>query len=210
MRHAGSVRSIAWLLAVAAVGFAAVLLLDGTDAPATPADAATLTSPPEQGAGAQSPEPPAATPLWSSVDEADVDDPPPYAPQWATEGRVLVRVAPAAEAAGGWRVGDRVRLPLPQLGVVYESVIDELDVGPGPSVSALGKVVGNDGRRRRFVVTVGPAHVFAYIDTPSGPHELTGDTEFGWLLPSSSMMAGFDFSEPDYIPPERWGEPETP
>ena len=152
----------------------------------------------------------AADPLWSAVDEADVDPLPRYAPEWSTEGRVLVRVTEAANAAGGWRVGDRLKLPLPQLGVVYQPRIEQLDAGPGPSISALGKIAGDDGNRRRFVVTVGPVHVFAYIDTPRGPYELSGGTEFGWLLPSSSMMAGFDFSKPDYILPARPGAPATP
>ena len=147
------------------------------------------------------PNAPAVAPLWSVADEARVTPLPPFAPEWSTAGRVLVRVTGAANAAGAWRVGDRVTLPLPQLDVVYEPRIEQLDTGPGPSISALGKVLGDDGTRRRFVVTVGPVHVFAYVDTPRGPYELSGNREFGWLLPSSSMMAGFDFSEPDYILP---------
>ena len=160
--------------------------------------------------GATDPESASVAPLWSPVDEADVDRLPRYAPRWSPEGRVLVRVAEAGRAAGGWQVGDRLTLPLPQLGVVYRPAIEKLDVGPGPSVSALGKILGDDGRRRRFVVTVGPAHAFAYIDTPRGPYELTGDAELGWLLPSSRMMAGFDFSEPDYILPGRRGPAASP
>ena len=202
-------RVLALLAIMVAAGGLGLLLLDGpelSDAPvpipprppAEPSTAPASPTPPESAAG--------DAPLWSPTDEADVENPPGYAPQWSTEARVLVRVTAAVEAAGRWRVGDRVTLPLPQLGMAYESVIDELDIGPGPSISALGQAVGEDGRRRRFVVTVGPAHAFAYIDTPRGPYELVGDTEYGWLLPSSSMMAGFDFSEPDYILPERLGE----
>lgn len=56
-----------------------------------------------------------------------------------------------------------------------------------------------DGRRRRVVVTVGPGRTFAYVDTAGGPYELVGDGKWGWLLPSSSMMAGVDFAEPDYV-----------
>ena len=157
--------------------------------------------------GATDPDSASVAPLWSPVDEGDVDRLPRYAPGWSPEGRVLVRVTEAARAAGGWQVGDRVTLPLPQLGVVHRSAIEKLRIGPGPSVSALGMVLGDDGRRRRFVVTVGPAHVFAYIDTRRGPYELTGDAELGWLLPSSSMMAGFDFSKPDYVLPGAGGSP---
>lgn len=145
---------------------------------------------------------PADTPLWQALDESAVPTLPDYAPEWSTEDRVLVRTSPAMAAAGGWRVGDRITLPVPQLGAVYSPLIDEIDDGPGGSRSVLGMVRGDDGRDRRYVVTVGPAHVFAYIDTPQGPYELSGGRELGWLLPTSSMMAGFDFSEPDYILPE--------
>ena len=162
----------------------------------------------EQAPPAQPPTPePAAltstdTPLWQALDESAVPTLPDYAPEWSTEDRVLVRTSPAMAAAGGWRVGDRITLPVPQLGAVYRPLIGEIDDGPGGSRSVLGMVRGDDGRDRRYVVTVGPAHVFAYIDTPRGPYELSGGRELGWLLPTSSMMAGFDFSEPDYILPE--------
>ena len=55
------------------------------------------------------------------------------------------------------------------------------------------------------MVTVGPASLFAYIDTPVGSYELLGGKDFGWLLPTSSMMAGWDFSQPDYILPDEGG-----
>ena len=51
-------------------------------------------------------------------------------------------------------------------------------------------------------MTVGPTRVFAYVDTPLGPYELVGDTRLGWLLPTSSMLAGWDYQKPDYIVPE--------
>ena len=202
--------------AVVVVALLATLFLPDSD-PATEPEPAPgeAPRPPRQGdaSGTGSPaEPAGATDdaaLWSEADEAAVHALPHYAPEWSTEGRVLVRVTEAADAAGSWRVGDRIALPLPQLGVVYRPLIERLDVGPGPSVSALGKVEGDDGRRRRWVVTIGPAHAFAYIDTPRGPYELMGDIEYAWLLPSSSMMAGFDFSEPDYIVPGPWGAPDA-
>ena len=142
------------------------------------------------------------TPLWQALDENAVPRLPDYAPEWSTEGRVLVQTSAAMEAAGGWRVGDRLTLPVPQLGALYRPLIDEIDDGPGGARSVLGMVRGDDGRDRRYVVTVGPAHVFAYVDTPNGPYELSGGRELGWLLPTSSVMAGFDHSEPDYILPE--------
>ncbi|MYE84044.1 MAG: hypothetical protein F4X36_19805 [Gammaproteobacteria bacterium] len=173
----------------------------GTHAPADKPPAV------ERAPSAQPPPEPAAptstdTPLWQALDESTVPTLPDYAPEWSTEDRVLVRTSPAMAAAGGWRVGDRITLPVPQLGAIYRPLIEEIDDGPGGSRSVLGMIRGDDGRDRRYVVTVGPAHVFAYIDTPRGPYELSGGRELGWLLPTSSIMAGFDFSEPDYILPE--------
>ena len=147
----------------------------------------------------------ALTPLWRVVDERTTTAKPAYADEWSEEGRVLVDVSGATYEARTWRVGDRVAIALPQLGEVYESTIDRIDEGPGHSRSVRGLIVGADGQRRRVVVTVGPGRVFAYIDTEDGPYELVADARIGWLLPSSSMMAGIDFSKPDYLLPERRG-----
>ena len=135
-------------------------------------------------------------PLWHEVDETAVVPLPDYAEEWSELGRALVRLSGAAAAAGGWRPGDRLGLPVPQLETVCEAVIEEVDDGPGLSRAAVAAV--RDGSQdRRVVVTVGPAHTFAYIDTPKGSYELLAGREFGWLLPSSSMQARFDFSKSD-------------
>ena len=140
--------------------------------------------------------------LWRAVDEGSVGRLPFFADDWSPEGRVLVRVAGASAAAQAWQVGDRLTIPLPQTGETYRPVIDEIDDGPGYSRAALAKMLDADGHPRRVVVTVGPTSMFAYIDTPEGTFELIAGSEYGWLLPTASMMAGFDFSEPDYILPD--------
>ena len=179
-----------------------------SETPGTPRDAPAEMSrtaapaDPDVSPGPTAPTAPTDPPLWEPVDENGVRPLPEYAPEWSTEGRVLVRTDAALAAAGGWRVGDRLTLPVPQLGAVYRPLIEEIDDGPGGARSALGMVRGDDGRERRYVVTVGPIHVFAYVDTPAGPYELMGGERHGWLLPTSSMMAGFDHSEPDYILPD--------
>ena len=148
--------------------------------------------------------------LWRVVDEHAAAVKPSYPADWSEAGRALVDVSDAAATAIGWQVGDRVSMLLPQLGASYEGGIERIDEGLGYSRSARGWATGADGRERRFVVTVGPTRVFAYIDTVEGPYELVADTRLGWLLPSSSMLAGIDFNEPDYIIPERPSEPEGP
>lgn len=146
------------------------------------------------------PDPP--TPLWRLVDGASAVSRPPYPSEWSEAGRALVDVSAAAAAASAWQVGDRVSMQLPQ-GPPYEGRIDRIDEWPGHSRAVRGLATAAGGPPRRFVVTVGPARVFAYLDTAEGPYELVADTRSGWLLPSSSMIAGFDYSKPDYIIPQR-------
>ena len=125
------------------------------------------------------------SPLWVKVDETTVASPPPFAVEWSTEGRLLVRISSFTQIARSLRVGDWLALPVPQLGVTYRSVIEEIDDGPGAR-AFLGRIDAPE-RPRRFVLTVGPNSVFAYIDTPHGPYELLADRFHGWLVPSSSL-----------------------
>ena len=106
-------------------------------------------------------------------------------------------------AAPTWQVGDPLTIDLPPLGKRFESTIERIDQDPARySRSIRALVVDDNGHDRRLVMTVGPTRVYAYVDTAVGPFELVGDTRLGWLLPSSSMMASWDFSKPDYILPE--------
>ncbi|MYD97962.1 MAG: hypothetical protein F4X98_11330 [Gammaproteobacteria bacterium] len=138
--------------------------------------------------------------LWTAVGEGTVADLPRYAPEWSVEARVLVSVSDVAAAAPNWRIGDTLALPIPQIGATYRPVIEEIDDAVGAR-AVLGWISGDDGRRRLFVVTVGPMNLFAFIDTPQGSYELLADHRYGWLLPSSSMKAGWDYSEPDFTLP---------
>ena len=137
--------------------------------------------------------------LWHAVDERTAAEKPPYDAHWSEAGRALVDVTGLVSEAETWRVGQRMAFALPQLGGIYESTIERIDHGPGRSVSVRGLVLGADGRQRRVVVTAGPARVFAYVDTEQGSYELFGDRRLGWLLPSSSLMAGVHSSPTDYV-----------
>ncbi|MCZ0941865.1 MAG: hypothetical protein OXJ53_02280 [Gammaproteobacteria bacterium] len=137
-------------------------------------------------------------PLWRTIAPAALGALPPYEKNWSKEGRALVRMTTALEAARALDVGDMLTLSVPQLGEVRTSTIDEVSQGVGAR-SLLGLAEWADGRPQRWVVTVGPASLFAWIDTPAGPHELAIRDQYGWLLPSHNKMAGIDFSEPDYF-----------
>ena len=140
--------------------------------------------------------------LWRPVDGRSVGSLPPFEESWSKQGRVLVDVSAAVSAAPTWRVGDRLAVDLPQLGQRFESAIDRITEGSDGSRSVRGLIVEDDGRERRLVVTVGPTRVFAYIDTSLGSYELIADSRMGWLLPTSSLLASWDFSRSDVVMPE--------
>lgn len=164
-------------------------------------EGATGSEPSAEPGLADSPEADEATgSLWVEVDESTVAMLPPYSGNWSTEGRALVEV-PVTDWLWAAQVGDRLSLPVPQLGTTFRSVVDEIDEDVGAR-ALVGTITGSDGYRHRSVVTVGPTSLFAYIDTSMGTYEFAIDLtqhEHGWLVPTSSMLAGWDFSEPDYF-----------
>lgn len=137
-------------------------------------------------------------PLWRPIDEASIGALPPYGEGWSKEGRALVRMSADLAATGALREGDRLTLSVPQLGEVRSSAVEEVSHGAGAR-SLLGRAAWGDGRARRWVVTVGSDSLFAWIDTPAGPHELAIRGRYGWLLPSVNKKAGLEFSKPDYF-----------
>ena len=139
-------------------------------------------------------------PLWTQIDESTLAVLPPYAEDWSAEGRALVEVSDT-DRLWTLQVGELLALPVPQLGTTYQAVVEEIDQGAGAR-ALVGTITGSDGNRRRSVVTIGPASLLAFIDTPNGTYEFEIEFdrhEHGWLVPSSSMLAGWDFSEPDYF-----------
>ena len=152
------------------------------------------------------------TSLWRVVDERTAGGPIPNFPSdWSRAGRALVDVSATVRMAPNWRTGSGFRIDVPQLGKRYDATIERIDQGiDGRSRAVRGMAVDGTGQGRRFVVTVGPMHVLAYLDTAAGPYELVGNNRLGWLLPTSSMMAGWDFSEPDCLLPDREGVPDGP
>lgn len=152
---------------------------------------------------------PPADEVWRAVDERSAGALPPFDETWSRERRVLVDVSAAVSAAPTWRVGDKLALDLPQLGQRFESAIERITEGADGSRSFRGMIVEDDGLARRWVVTVGPTRVFAYVDTSLGSYELIADSRTGWLLPTSSLLAGWDFGETDVVLPEpEWTVPD--
>ncbi len=135
--------------------------------------------------------------LWRVADAAAEADAPAY--KEVVRDRVLVRLS---DVAGRWRVGDQITIPIPQLGQVYNPVVERIERAPGGNQSLIGTLLENAGQRYRFVVTVGPKHTFAHLGTPQGSYELVANTELGWLMPTANMDQHVDYSKPDYFIPE--------
>ena len=141
-------------------------------------------------------------PLWGLADLAAVPDPPPYPDAWSKDGRALVRLAGDLAETRALGVGDRLSLAVPQIGAAAEALVEAAEGPPeARTLSGLARLGG--GRERRWVVTVGQQSLFAWLDTPQGVFELAvrnGRRE-GWMVPARSRLAGFDFSQPDYVLP---------
>ena len=140
---------------------------------------------------------PASAALWQIVDEASVAELPAY--KEVVEDRALVRVTGGAD---GWRVGQRIAVPVPQLGELYTPVVERIEAGPSGVRSYVGTLTEDAGRAFRFTITTGPGNTFAHLSTPHGTYELVATGELGWLMPTANMDQHVDYSVPDFVYPD--------
>ena len=135
--------------------------------------------------------------LWQPVALADVapGDIPAY--KEVVAGRVLVRFA---DPLGGWAVGDRFAVAIPQLNARYAPTVDRIARGPGDIRTYAGTLHTDDRRDYGYVLTVSDRNTFAHLSTPFGLYEVVGDDRFGWLMPTANMDQHRDLSVPDYRP----------
>lgn len=139
--------------------------------------------------------------LWTAIDEASVTEVPAY--KEVVQDRALVRIA---DVSGGWRVGQRIAVPIPQLNEIFTPVIERVQPGPSGTRAYIGTLTMAEGRAHRFTITVGPGNTFAHLSTPLGTYELVATGELGWLMPTANMDRHVDHSLPDFAYP---GEPPS-
>lgn len=142
----------------------------------------------------------APTALWQIVDESTVTELPVY--REVVEGRVLIQIT---DAAGGWSVGQRIAVPIPQLDETYTPVVERIVPGPSGVRSHVGTLTEDSGHAYRFTITTGPRNTFAHLSTPHGTYELVATGELGWMMPTVNMDRHVDYSIPDYVIPEEEG-----
>ena len=168
------------------------------DSPVVPGDeSATQTNAPSEASAGQEPAQTDIAALWTPIDEGSVTDLPAY--KEVVQDRVLVRIA---DVPGGWRVGQRIAIPIPQLNEVFTPVIERIQTGPNSTRSYIGTLTGVAGSVHRFTITVGPRNTFAHLPTPDGTYELVATGELGWLMPTANMDRHVDYSVPDFVFPE--------
>ena len=144
----------------------------------------------------------AANTAWVPVDVGAVkpDQVPVY--KEVVEGRVLVTLKPDMWT---WDVGEQISIEVPQIGKMYESVIERVETGLGVNRSYIGRLIDDD-HPYTFVITIGERNAFAHLGTPEGSYELVGNTEFAWLMPTVNMDQHVDYSKPDYYIPRENGD----
>ena len=141
--------------------------------------------------------------LWTVIDEESVTEVPAY--KEMVQDRALVRIV---DIPGGWRVGQRIAVHIPQLNQTFTPVIERIQSAYGAH-SYVGTLTMVANRAHRFTITVGPRNTFAHLSTPSGTYELLATGELGWLMPTINMDQHVDYAVPDYVVPEepRYFEP---
>ena len=102
----------------------------------------------------------------------------------------------------GFAEGDVVRLFIPQEGQRYEGPVQEvMTTGAGNRV--LTGFLGPPEQRQRFIFTVGESQTFGTIQTAQGRYQLETRGGSGRIISVSKINEKLDFSQPDYVIPER-------
>ena len=199
-------RTVALALALALVALTALIAYLGPGQPETHREAAGASA----GAPARTPAGPQGVPApagvagpnvenaWVVLDPESVDELPPY--KEVVAGRALVRVSEVLRLGMG---GGRIALHVPQLGTVFEGIVERAETDAYGNISYIGLLSEAGGGNFRFIITAGARNTFAHIGTSRGTYELVAGSELGWLMPTAGMDRHIDYSKPDYIIPEQ-------
>lgn len=111
----------------------------------------------------------------------------------------------ALEDLSAVSVGDRLSLFIPQEGRVHEGEVSDVSTTGAGNRVITGFVDGT----HRFIFTVGEFQTFATIQTAAGRYQMETRGGSGRIISVATINAGLDFSQPDYVIPER-KEPVQP
>lgn len=95
--------------------------------------------------------------------------------------------------------GDDIALFVPHEDSVHEGLITDVSTTPSGNRVITGFLDG----RHRFVFTVGQFQTFGTIQTQAGRYQLEARDGTGRIVSVKSINESLDFSQPDYIIPEK-------
>ena len=102
----------------------------------------------------------------------------------------------------GLGVRDQIAIYIPQEDSEYQGTVSDVNVTAAGNQVIVGHLV-DQGREYRFVFTVGAKQTFGTLHTPAGRYQLETREGVGRIISTATINQGLDFSQPDYVIPER-------
>ena len=151
------------------------------DIPATKADSARDKFPPRRTQQA-----------WFKT--ANVDIPSATPNQELPKDSVYVRVS---DTYRQWLLGTPVEIYIPQTDVTYTGIVDRIEPDGFGNTTIYAAPKPEDSIFQRLILTYNHKNTLAYVSTREGGFEMTASSEFGLLIPSSSLRIAKDPTIPD-------------
>lgn len=98
--------------------------------------------------------------------------------------------------------GDAISLYVPQEDASYQGQVSDSNLTEAGNRVLTGRLQTAE-RDYRFVFTVGRFQTFGTFYTPKGSYQLETRDGVGRIVSGATIREGLDFSEPDYVLPER-------
>ena len=151
------------------------------DVPITKADSARDKFPPRR-----------TQQVWFTA--ADVEVPSSIPDHELPKDAVYVRVS---DNYRQWLLGTPVEIYIPQSDSTYAGFVDRIEPDGFGNTTIYAEPGPEDSVFQRLILTYNHKNTLAYVSTREGNFELTASSEFGLLIPSSSLQIAKDPTIPD-------------
>lgn len=156
-------------------------VLPAMDIPATKADSAKDKFPPRRTQQA-----------WFMT--ANVEIPSAIPDHELPDDSVYVRVS---DTYRQWLLGTPVEIYIPQSDSTHTGFVDRIEPDGFGNTTIYAEPGSEDSVFQRLILTYNHKNTLAYVSTKEGNFELTASSEFGLLIPSSSLQIAKDPTIPD-------------
>ena len=96
-----------------------------------------------------------------------------------------------------WLLGTPVEIYIPQSDTTYTGFVDRIEPDGFGNTTIYAEPGSEDSVFQRLILTYNHKNTLAYVSTREGNFELTASSEFGLLIPSSSLRIAKDPTVPD-------------